>query len=147
MRRGPRWSLSEGGPLAHAAGAPVIPKRKKPPLPCSGGLGGPKVEEPPSPIRRGPRWSESEGGPLTNAAGAPVVPKRERPPRPCSGGPLNPDSHGAGPLNLPRGESLEFAVELGPRRHVGLGPLRRRGAGPLNSPWRWAPEVTVGLGP
>ena len=30
QRRGPRWSHSEGGPLASAARASVIPKRKRP---------------------------------------------------------------------------------------------------------------------
>ena len=31
MRWGPWWSQSEGGPLAHAVGASVIPKRRRPP--------------------------------------------------------------------------------------------------------------------
>ena len=86
MRRGPRWSLNGGGPHAHAAGALVVPKRRRPPCPRSGGLGGPKTEEAPKPMRRGPRWSLNGGGPHAHAAGASVVPKRRRPPRPCGGG-------------------------------------------------------------
>ena len=45
MRWGPRWSQSEGRPLAHAVGASVVPKRRRPPRPCGGGLGGPKTKE------------------------------------------------------------------------------------------------------
>ena len=57
MRWGSRWSPSEGGPLTHEAGAPlvpneagplahaarasVVPKRRRPARPCGGGLGGP----------------------------------------------------------------------------------------------------------
>ena len=63
QRGGPRWSQSEGGPLAHAVEASVVPKRRRPPRPCGGGLGAPKAKEAPSPI-----------------------PKRRRPPRPCGGG-------------------------------------------------------------
>ena len=48
MRWGPRWSQSEGGPLAHALGASVVPKRRRPPRPCTWR----------------PWWSQSEGGPL-----------------------------------------------------------------------------------
>ena len=51
---GPRWSQSEGGPLAHTAGASEFPKRKRPPRPCSGGLSGPGAKEAPSSMRRGP---------------------------------------------------------------------------------------------
>ena len=69
MRQGPQFSQSEGGPLAHAAWAPVVPKRRRPPRPCGKGLSGPKAKEVPSPMRRGPRCSSSEGGPLTHAAG------------------------------------------------------------------------------
>ena len=36
MRWGLRWSQSEGGPLAHAVGASVVPKRRRPPRPCGG---------------------------------------------------------------------------------------------------------------
>ena len=75
MRSGPRWSQSEGGPLTHAVGASVVPKRRRPPRPCGGGLGGPKTKEAPAPMRWGPRWSQSEGGPLAHAVGASVVPK------------------------------------------------------------------------
>ena len=59
MRRVPWWPQSEGGPLAHAAGASVVPKRRRPPCPRAGG---PKAKEAPSPMRWGPRWSQSEGG-------------------------------------------------------------------------------------
>ena len=86
MRLGPRWFHSEGGPLAHVAGAPVVPKLRRSPRPCGGGLGGPKAKEAPPPMRRGPRWSQSEGGPLAHAAGSPVVPKRRRSPRRCGEG-------------------------------------------------------------
>ena len=55
QRRGPRWSQSQEGPLASAAGAPVIPKRKRPPHLNGGGLGDPKAKEAPSPQRWGPR--------------------------------------------------------------------------------------------
>ena len=51
---GPRWSQSEGGPLAHTAGASEFPKRKRPPRPCGAGLSGPQAKEAPSPMRRGP---------------------------------------------------------------------------------------------
>ena len=97
MRWGPPWSQSEGGRLAHAAGASVVPKRWGPPRPCGGGLGDPKAKEvgalvipkrrrpprprrgalsdpkakeAPSPMRWGPRWSQSQGGPLAHAVGA-----------------------------------------------------------------------------
>ena len=40
----------EGGPRAHAARGSVLPKRKRPPRPCSGGLSGPKVKEAPAPL-------------------------------------------------------------------------------------------------
>ena len=56
---GPRWSHSRGGPLAHAAGASEVPKRNDPLCACGGGLGGPKAEETPLPMRQGPRWSQS----------------------------------------------------------------------------------------
>ena len=91
MRRGSLWSQSEGGPLAHAAGASVFPKRRRPPRPCSGCLGGPKAKEAPSPrggglgypkakearlpIRQGPWWSQSEGSPLAHAGGGGGCPK------------------------------------------------------------------------
>ena len=75
MRWGPPWSQSEGGPLAHAVGASVVPKRRRPPRPCGGGLGDPKAKEAPSPMRWGPRWSQKEGGPLAHAVVASVIPK------------------------------------------------------------------------
>ena len=62
MRWGPRWSQSEGGPLAHAVGASVV-----------------KAKEAPWPMQWGPRWSQSEGGPHAHTAGTSVVPKRRRP--------------------------------------------------------------------
>ena len=74
MGPGPRWSQSEGGPLAHAAGASMVPKRRRPPRRWGGGLGVRKAKEAPLPMRPGLRWSQSEGGPLAHAAGAPVVP-------------------------------------------------------------------------
>ena len=83
---GPRWSQSKGGTLAHAVGASVVPKQRRPPRPCGGGLRGPKTKEAPSNTRRGPRWSQSEGSPLAHAAGASVIPKQRRPTRPCGGG-------------------------------------------------------------
>ena len=86
MPRGPRWFESEIGPLAHAAGAPVVPKRRKPPRPCGGGFRGPKAKEAPSPMQPRHGWSQSEGGPLALAAGASVVPKRRRPSCPGGGG-------------------------------------------------------------
>ena len=55
QRRGPRWSQSEGGPLASAEGASVVPKRRRPPRLSGGGLDDPKAKEAPSPQRRGPR--------------------------------------------------------------------------------------------
>ena len=90
MRWGPRWSQSEGGPLAHAVGASVVPKRRRPPRPRGGGLGGPKAKEAPTPTRCGPQWSQSEGGPHAQVVWPPVFPKRRTPPRPCVGGPGGP---------------------------------------------------------
>ena len=55
QRRGPRWSQSDGGPLASAAGGSVVPKRWRPPRLSGGGLCDPKAKEAPSPQRRGPR--------------------------------------------------------------------------------------------
>ena len=105
MRREPWLSQSEGGPLAHAPGDSVIPKPRRSPRPCGGGLDGPKAKEaslpmhrglgdakakeapsPPHPRGLGPRWSQSEGGPLAHTAGALVIPKRSRSPRSCGGG-------------------------------------------------------------
>ena len=99
MRRGPRWSRSERGPLAHAAGASVVPSRKSPPRPSGGSLCDAKAKEAPSPLQWGSRWSQSEGGPLAHevggsaiqseggsdahAARASVVSKRKRPSHPC----------------------------------------------------------------
>ena len=85
MRRRPRWSQNGGGPLAHAAGASVIPKQKRPPCTCGGGIGGHKMEEAPSHMRRGPQWSQNGGGPLAHAARGSVVQKRRRPPCTCGG--------------------------------------------------------------
>ena len=72
---GRRWSQSEGGQPAHAAGPLAVPKRKRPPRPCGRGLGGPKMREAPWPMRRGPRWSQSEGGPVAHTPGTSAVPK------------------------------------------------------------------------
>ena len=78
MRWGPRWSPNKAGPLADLEGASVIPKHKRPPRPCGGGLGGPKAKEAPVvPKRRRPPRP---------CGGASVIPKRRRPPRPCGGG-------------------------------------------------------------
>ena len=68
-------------------GGSVVPKRRRSPRPCGGGLGGPKAKEAPSPMRRGPWWSQSEGGLLADVARASVIHKRKRPPRPCGGAP------------------------------------------------------------
>ena len=96
MQRWPRWSKKRGGPLAHAVVATVVPKRRRPPRSCGGGLGGPKVEEAPSPglnvkqapapTRRAARWSQREGGTRAHATGALMTQTRRRPPRPCLGG-------------------------------------------------------------
>ena len=59
MRRGPRWSQSEGGPLTYAVRASVVPKRRRPPRPCGGGLGGPKAKDTLSAMRRGPKANEA----------------------------------------------------------------------------------------
>ena len=75
MRRGPRWSQSEGGPLARVARAPMVPIRRRPARPCGGAVVSPKAKQAPSPMRWGARWSQSEKGPLAHAAGASVVPK------------------------------------------------------------------------
>ena len=69
MWHGPQWSQSEGGPLAHAAMALVVPKQRRPPHPCGGGPRGPKAKEAPGPMWQGPRWSQSEGGPLAQGRG------------------------------------------------------------------------------
>ena len=66
MPWGPWWSQREGGPHAHAVGASVIPKRKRPPRPCGGGLGDHKAKE----------------APHAHAVGASVIPMRRRPPTP-----------------------------------------------------------------
>ena len=54
QRRGPRWSQSQGGPLASAAGASMVPKRRRTPRLSGGGLGDPKAKEAPSAQLRGP---------------------------------------------------------------------------------------------
>ena len=79
MRWGARSSQNGGGPLAHAAGALVVPKQRRPPHPCRKDLGGRKTEEAHSPMRRRPPWSRNGGGALANVAGALAVPKRRRP--------------------------------------------------------------------
>ena len=86
MRRGPRWSPSGGGPLAHAAQASVVPKRRRTPRPCGTGPDGPNTKEASPPLRRGRCQSQSETGSLAHEVGGSVVPKRKRPPRPCGRG-------------------------------------------------------------
>ena len=70
MRRRPRWPQGGRGPLAHEAGASVVPKRRRPPRPCGGGLGGPKPKEARSPMRWEPQWSLNGWGPLAHAESA-----------------------------------------------------------------------------
>ena len=108
QRPGPRWSQSQGGPLASAEGASMVPKRRRPPRLSGGGLGGPKAKETPSPQRRGPQWSQSEGGPLASAAGASMVRK------PSVGEGKIPDE--------PTGRPYPPAAQAGPE---GLGCNRR----------------------
>ena len=64
----------------------MVPKRRRPPRPCGGRLGGPKTEEAAWPMQWGPRWSQNRGGPRAYAAGASVVPKQKRAHRPRGGG-------------------------------------------------------------
>ena len=119
-----------GGPHAHAVGGSVVPKRRRPPQPCGGGLGGPKAEEAPTPMRRGPRWYQSVGTPLAHAAG-PQWSLRGR----------GPHAHAAGPgwsaswmkLNPLRGVPIPQVVQAGPE---GRGCIRRYvgGAGKLCAP-------------
>ena len=80
MRWGPLRSPNEGGPLAHAVGALVVHKRRRPP--ClggpkakevyspTGGPGGRKWKVALSPMWWGPRWSQRDGGPRAYTAGA-----------------------------------------------------------------------------
>ena len=118
QRRGPRWSQSEGGPLASAEGASMVPKRRRPPRLSGGGLGGPKAKEAPSPQRRGPRWSQSQGRPLASAAGASVVRK---------------PSVAEGKIpGEPTGRPYPSAAQAGPE---GLG-CNRRCVGEKKNTWR-----------
>ena len=143
QRRGPRWSQSERGPFASAAGALVIPqrwrpprlsggglgvrKRKRPPRLSGGGLGGPKAKEAPSPQRRGPRWSQSPKGPLASAAGASVVPKPKRPPR-LSGGGLGGPKTKEAPSPQRRGPRWSQSEEgpLASAEGASVNPKRKR---------------------
>ena len=70
QRRGPRWSQSERGPLASAAGASMVPKPRRPHRLSGAGLNG----------------AQSGGGPPASAAGASVIRKRRRPPGLSGGG-------------------------------------------------------------
>ena len=83
------------GPMA--AGASVVPKRRKPPpqsgrgpCPKQWDRSDPKAVEAPTRTRQGPRWSQSSLGPHPKAAGAPVVPQQRRPQSQCGGGPGGP---------------------------------------------------------
>ena len=69
QRRGPRWSQSQRGPLAPAAGASVVPKRRRPPRLNGGGLGDPRAKEAPSPQRRGPRCPKAKEAPSPQRRG------------------------------------------------------------------------------
>ena len=83
MQWGPRWSQSEGGPLAHALGAPSS-QTKEAPSPMQWGPLVVAKRKAPSPTRWWPGWSQSEGGLHAHVVGASQVPKRRRPPRPCA---------------------------------------------------------------
>ena len=139
MRRGPRWSQSEGGPLAHAAGAPVVPKRRRPPRPCGGGRSDPKAKEASSPMRRGPRLSQSEGGPLTHAVGASVVPKRRRPPHEA------PSPRGGG-LGGPKAKEASSPMRRQPRWSQSEGGPFTHAAGASVVPKRRRPPRPCGGG-
>ena len=128
MRWRPWCSQSEGGPLAHAMGASVVPKRRRPPRPCVGGLGGPKAKEAPSPMQWGPWWSQSEGGPLAHAVVAWVVPKRRRPPRPCGAG-----------LGGSKAKEAPSPTRRGPRWSQSEGGPLAVAAGAAMTPKRWRP--------
>ena len=54
MWRVPCQSQCGGGPLAHVAGASLVPKQRRPLRPWGRGLGGRKAEEARSPMRQGP---------------------------------------------------------------------------------------------
>ena len=136
MRRGSQWVKNGGGPLSHGVGASVVPEQRRPPRPCGGGLGGPKTEDAPSPMRWGTRWpspmgralwwSPSGRDPLAHAAQASVVPKRRRPPRPFGGG-LGGQKKVQAPLPMRRGPWWSQNGG-GPRAHVAgasVGPKRR----------------------
>ena len=84
QRRGPQRSQSERGPLASAAGALVIPQRRRPPRLSGGGLGVRKRKRPPrlggglgdptakeaaSPQRRGPRCPKAKEAPSPQRRG------------------------------------------------------------------------------
>ena len=75
LRRRPQWSQSKGAPRALAGGGSKVQKRRRPPHPCRGRLGGPKEKEALASWRRGLRWSHNEGGPHAQVQGALVVPK------------------------------------------------------------------------
>ena len=104
---------------------------------------------------RGLRWSQKAECALVHAAGPLVVPKRRSAP-----------SHAPGPRRSksgrrPLAHAAGASVEGGPLAYVagasgvlkGERPLGAcdggfdRAAGPPKSPWGWAPEIAVGLGP
>ena len=53
----------------------MVPKRKRPPCRCSGGLGDPKAKEDPLPMQRGLGDAKAKQAPSVLAARASVVPK------------------------------------------------------------------------
>ena len=55
MRRGPRLISKQRGPRAHAAGASMKPKRRRPARQGGGGVDETKAKEAFLPLRRGPR--------------------------------------------------------------------------------------------
>ena len=83
---GPRWSQSAGDPLPNAAGASVVPKRRRPPRPCGEGFGGPEAKEAPSPMRWGPRWPKAKEVPIPRGGGL-GDPKSKEAPSPTQWGP------------------------------------------------------------
>ena len=148
LRRGPQWSQNKRGPRAHAAGAAMIPTRRRPRGRCSGGLGGPIAEEAPTPMRRGPRWSQSKGGPHALAQGAWVVLQQRRPLRQRSGGPRCSQSEG-GPKALAQGASVvpkrkRAGTPSLPSHWVSLsphGPHRTGGTGVAADREGWVTET------
>ena len=142
---GPGWSQSKGGPLAHAAGAPVvskrgrplcpaagasvIPKRRRPARPCGGGPGGvssyPHVVSP-SPKRRG------QGG-----LGGLCIPAY---PRGASLSPRGPGRTEGTRVSPPLGWGGWHGVSSKPPQGVPIPPRptqARRDAGVSAAVWGW----------